>query len=77
MRELNPTCVLAMEMFVDFMARRANNMVLNYKSTGGLVLEENSPRIYNFINKDKFEASFLKCDEMEPLLRNSYLSESE
>jgi hypothetical protein len=23
-----PTCVLAMEMLVDFMARRANNMVL-------------------------------------------------
>jgi glucokinase len=69
MRELNPTCVLAMEMFVDFMARRANNMVLNYKSTGGLVLGGGiPPRIYNFINKDKFEASFLKCDEMEPLL---------
>jgi glucokinase len=26
------------------------------------------PRIYNFINKDKIEESFLKCDEMEPLL---------
>ena len=24
--------------------------------------------IYNFINKDKIEESFLKCDEMEPLL---------
>ena len=23
---------------------------------------------YNFINKDKIEESFLKCDEMEPLL---------
>lgn len=69
MSGLCTTCVLAMEMLVDFMARRANNMVLNYKSTGGLILAGGiPPRIYNFINKDKIEESFLKCDEMEPLL---------
>ena len=32
MSGLCTTCVLAMEMLVDFMARRANNMVLNYKA---------------------------------------------
>ena len=69
MSGLCTTCVLAMEMLVDFMARRANNMVLNYKVTGGLILAGGiPPRIYNFINKDKIEESFLKCDEMEPLL---------
>ena len=69
MSGLCTTCVLAMEMLVDFMARRANNMVLNYKATGGLILARGiPPRIYNFINKDKIEESFLKCDEMEPLL---------
>lgn len=69
MSGLCTTCVLAMEMMVDFMARRANNMVLNYKATGGLILAGGiPPRIYNFINKDKIEESFLKCDEMEPLL---------
>ena len=69
MSGLCSTCVLAMEMLVDFMARRANNMVLNYKATGGLILAGGiPPRIYNFINKDKIEESFLKCDEMEPLL---------
>ena len=69
MSGLCTTCVLAMEMLVDFMARRANNMVLNYKATGGLILAGGiPPRIYNFINKDKIEESFLKCDEMEPLL---------
>ena len=68
MSGLCTTCVLAMEMLVDFMARRANNMVLNYKATGGLILAGGiPPRIYNFINKDKIEESFLKCDEMEPL----------
>lgn len=69
MSGLCTTCVLAMEMLVDFMARRANNMVLNYKATGGLILAGGiPPRIYNFINKEKIEESFLKCDEMEPLL---------
>lgn len=69
MSGLCTTCVLAMEMLVDFMARRANNMVLNYKATGGLILAGGiPPRIYNFIKKDKIEESFLKCDEMEPLL---------
>ena len=69
MSGLCTTCVLAMERLVDFMARRANNMVLNYKATGGLILAGGiPPRIYNFINKDKIEESFLKCDEMEPLL---------
>lgn len=69
MSGLCTTCVLVMEMLVDFMARRANNMVLNYKATGGLILAGGiPPRIYNFINKDKIEESFLKCDEMEPLL---------
>lgn len=69
MSGLCTTCVLSMEMLVDFMARRANNMVLNYKATGGLILAGGiPPRIYNFINKDKIEESFLKCDEMEPLL---------
>lgn len=69
MSGLCTTCVLAMEMLVDFMARRANNMVLNYKATGGLILAGGiPPRIYNFINKDKIEESFLKCDVMEPLL---------
>ena len=69
MSGLCTTCVLAMEMLVDFMARRANNMVLNYKATGGLILAGGiPPRIYNFINKDKIEESFLKCYEMETLL---------
>ena len=49
MSGLCTTCVLAMEMLVDFMARRANNMVLNYKATGGLILAGGiPPRIYNF-----------------------------
>ena len=60
MSGLCTTCVLAMEMLVDFMARRANNMVLNYKATGGLILAGGiPPRIYNFINKEKIEESFL------------------
>lgn len=69
MRDLNATCVLALEMFVDFMARRANNMVLNYVSTGGLILCGGiPPRIYNFIKKDKFEESFTNSDERKHLL---------
>ena len=69
MRDLNTTCVLALEMFVDFMARRANNMVLNYVSTGGLILCGGiPPRIYNFIKKDKFEESFTNSDERKHLL---------
>lgn len=71
MRELDPTCTLAMEMFVDFLAREANSLVLKLKATGGLLLGGGiPPKIYNFLNKDKFQKNFVVSDKVEHLLEN-------
>lgn len=71
MRELNATCILAMEMFVEFMAREATSLVLKLKATGGLLLGGGiPPKIYNFLNKDKFHQNFITSDKMEHLLKD-------
>ncbi|RQP13821.1 MAG: glucokinase [Chryseobacterium sp.] len=71
LRELHPACTLAMEMFVDFMAREAANLVLKLKATGGLLLGGGiPPKIYSFLNKDKFHSSFVMSDKMEHLLKD-------
>lgn len=71
MRELNMTCILAMEMFVEFMAREANNLVLKLKATGGLLLGGGiPPKIYNFLNKEQFYQNFIVSDKMEHLLKD-------
>ncbi|MDV2460042.1 glucokinase [Elizabethkingia anophelis] len=71
MRELDPTCSLAMEMFVDFMAREATNLVLKLKATGGLLLGGGiPPKIFNLLNKDKFHQNFIVSDKMEHILKD-------
>ncbi|WP_244614333.1 glucokinase [Elizabethkingia argenteiflava] len=71
MRELNPTCSLAMEMFVEFMAREATNLVLKLKATGGLLLGGGiPPKIFSLLNKDKFHQNFIVSDKMEHLLKD-------
>lgn len=70
MRELNMTCVMAMEMFVEFIAREATSLVLKLKATGGLLLGGGiPPKIYNFLNKSKFYQNFIVSDKMEHLLK--------
>lgn len=70
MREMDPTCSLAMQMFVDFMAREATNLVLKLKATGGLLLGGGiPPKIFNLLNKDKFQQNFIVSDKMEHLLK--------
>lgn len=71
MRGLDPTCSLAMEMFVEFMAREATNLVLKLKATGGLLLGGGiPPKIYNLLNRDKFHQNFIVSDKMEHLLKD-------
>ena len=70
-RELNMTCVLAMEMFVEFIAREATSLALKLKSTGGLLLGGGiPPRIFSFLNKSKFYENFIVSDKMEHLLKD-------
>jgi glucokinase len=40
---------MAMEMFVEFIAREATSLVLKLKATGGLLLGGIPPKIYNFL----------------------------
>lgn len=71
MRELDPTCTLAMQMFVDFMAREATNLVLKLKAVGGLLLGGGiPPKIFNLLNKDKFQKNFITSDKMEHILKD-------
>lgn len=71
LRDLNFTCVLAMDMFVEFIAREATSLALKLKSTGGLLLGGGiPPKIFSFLNKSKFYENFIVSDKMEHLLKS-------
>lgn len=62
---------LTVEMFLEFLAREANNLVLKLKATGGLIITgEISDKIYHLIDKEKFYSDFKISDKMEHLLKD-------
>ena len=70
MRELDPTCSLAMEMFVDFMARD-NKPCIKTKSNRRIIIRGGiPPKIFNLLNKDKFHQNFIVSDKMEHILKD-------
>lgn len=69
-RQLNETCVMAMQLFVTYMAREATSLALKLKATGGLYLGGGiPPRIYPLLKDELFREQFIRSDRMEPLLR--------
>ncbi|QCX53808.1 glucokinase [Elizabethkingia sp. JS20170427COW] len=71
MRELDSTCTLAMEMFVEFMAREATNLTLKLKATRGLILGGGiPPKIFSLLNKDQFYNNFIVSDKLGHILKN-------
>lgn len=71
MRELDGTCIMAMELFVGYMAREAANLVLKHKATGGLLLGGGiPPRIYPLLRRELFRQQFIQNSRMSELLQS-------
>ncbi|MFL9833371.1 glucokinase [Chryseobacterium terrae] len=64
-------CKIALDTFLEFLAREANNLTLKLKATGGLLIAGDIPQIIReYINKDKFYEKFKISDKMEDMLKN-------
>jgi glucokinase len=69
--EKEKICKLTMDIFIDFLAREANSLVLKLKATGGLIIGGEIPiTIKNYIDKEKFYKKFIISDKMEALLKD-------
>jgi len=64
-------CKIALDTFIEFLAREANNLTLKLKATGGLLIMGDIPLIIKeYINKDKFYEKFKISDKMEDMLKD-------
>ncbi|WP_027386215.1 glucokinase [Chryseobacterium gregarium] len=64
-------CKIALDTFLEFLAREANNLTLKLKATGGLLISGDIPQeIRAYINKDKFYEKYKISDKMEEMLKN-------
>lgn len=64
-------CKIALDTFLEFLAREANNLTLKLKATGGLLISGDIPQtIKNYIDKGKFYEKYKISDKMEDMLRN-------
>lgn len=64
-------CKIALDTFLEFLAREANNLTLKLKATGGLLISGDIPQtIRNYMDKDKFYEKFKISDKMESMLKN-------
>jgi glucokinase len=73
-------CKIALDTFLEFLAREANNLTLKLKAIGGLLISGDIPQeIRMYIDKDKFYEKFKISDKMEGMLRNIpiYLNKNE
>jgi glucokinase len=65
-------CKIALDTFVEFLAREANNLVLKLKATGGLLIAGDIPQVIReYIDKGKFYDKFKISDKMEALLKST------
>ncbi|MDR2205264.1 MAG: glucokinase [Flavobacteriaceae bacterium] len=62
---------LTIEMYGEFLAREANNLVLKLKAIGALIITGEIPaKIFELINNEKFYKDFKISDRMEHLLKD-------
>lgn len=65
-------CIQTMNIFFQYLATEASNLVLKYKATGGLFISGGiPPKNINLINKEKWCNQFFESDRMETLLRQT------
>lgn len=68
----NRACRLAVETFVEFLAREANNLVLKFKATGGLIITGGlANKLETLIRQPHFYKTFMVSDKMEKVLNNT------
>ncbi|ROH97970.1 glucokinase [Chryseobacterium daecheongense] len=64
-------CKIALDTFLEFLARETNNLTLKLKATGGVLISGDIPQIIkDYIDKDRFYEKFKISDKMENMLRN-------
>lgn len=64
-------CKIALDTFLEFLAREANNLTLKLKATGGLLISGDIVQmIREYIDKSKFYDKYKISDKMEEMLRN-------
>lgn len=64
-------CRIALDTFLEFLAREANNLTLKVKATGGLLIAGDIPQmVREYIDKAKFYEKFKISDKMEGMLKN-------
>ncbi len=62
---------LTIDMYAEFLAREANNLVLKLKAIGALIITGEIPlRIFDLIKKEKFYKDFIISDQMQHLLKD-------
>ncbi len=62
---------LTLEMYSEFLAREANNLVLKLKATGALIITGDiTDTLFDLFNKQKFYKDFLISDRMQHLLQD-------
>ncbi len=63
-------CTIAINTYLEFLAREANNLVLKLKATGGLLIGGELPvMMKDYIDKQRFYEKFLISDKMGGLLK--------
>lgn len=64
-------CKIALDTFLEFLAREANNIALKLKATGGLLIAGDIPQsIREYINKENFYEKYKISDKMEEMLKS-------
>lgn len=64
-------CKIALDTFLEFLAREANNLALKLKATGGLLISGDIPQsIREYINKENFYEKYKISDKMEEMLKS-------
>ena len=62
---------LTIEMYAEFLAREANNLVLKLKAIGALIITGEIPtKVFHLVGKEKFYSDFKISDRMEHLLKD-------
>lgn len=62
---------LTIEMYAEFLAREANNLVLKLKAVGALIITGEIPaQLFTLVGKGKFYNDFIISDRMELLLKD-------
>ncbi|MBS1609455.1 MAG: glucokinase [Bacteroidetes bacterium] len=65
-------CIRVMDIFFQYLATEASNLVLKYKATGGLFISGGiPPKNLALLNKEKWRQQFFESDRMETLLQQT------